>query len=479
MKTEELLKRVELVLQGIVRNITKQKKLEKTLQESEERAAALLRAIPDLMFRTDRDGVYLDYKAALEDLVSEESADRIGKRRRDVLPPEAAEKIDWYTRETLDTGQMQQFEYRLKIPGKGWRVAEARMVPSGENEVISIVRDVTEQKEQQRALKESEKRYRMIAENTGDVICLLSKDFRPVYISPSSEAVFGYSEDDFAEKDLLFMVHPEDKPFLLAEIENGLVENGRKEWRASFRIKKKSGELCWVEAVANWIMDESGALKNILTVHRDITAQKNLEFQLQFLMRELNHRVKNNLYLVSSLIRLKNESLGDKVDLSDLSNQVFAIQEAHRLLQESENLTTVSLRRYVESLLSATLPQWHGRPVGIEKNIEDLEIPSRTATSIGIIISELSINAMKHGFGEAERPRIKVSIEKTADDEELMLIFSNSGRPFPKELDIENTPSLGFRLINASVQQLKGSLELERAPEPVFTIRFPVQGEVN
>ncbi|MGV8059698.1 MAG: PAS domain S-box protein [Smithellaceae bacterium] len=131
---------------GFNMDITDRKRAEEALRASESRAQGMLRAIPDMMFLMDSQGTFLDYKADISDLYLQD-ATLIGKRNRDIAPPEFADLIDRMIRAALETGTLQTFEYQLAIPGRGVRDYETRMVASGENEVMAIVRDVTDRKQ--------------------------------------------------------------------------------------------------------------------------------------------------------------------------------------------------------------------------------------------------------------------------------------------------------------------------------------------
>jgi len=144
---------------GILSQITGQvweyvvsKRFEEALHQSEQYARALLDAIPDMIFRMNRKGVYIDYKGATEDLYIQ-STSIIGKNNRDLTPPYFADLIDEKISETLAGNKMVMFEYQLEIPGKGLRDFEARMVPGGADEIIAISRDITERKKTDLALK--------------------------------------------------------------------------------------------------------------------------------------------------------------------------------------------------------------------------------------------------------------------------------------------------------------------------------------
>jgi PAS domain S-box-containing protein len=129
-----------------ISDITERKRAEDALRESENKAKALLNAIPDLMFRLDKEGTILDYKADRVDLYAQSEPTLTGRKLREIAPLEFADLIDRYTQETLKSKMMQVFEYQLPIPERGLHDYEARMVASGKDEVIAIVRDITEQK---------------------------------------------------------------------------------------------------------------------------------------------------------------------------------------------------------------------------------------------------------------------------------------------------------------------------------------------
>ncbi len=145
---------------GIELDITERKRAEEKLKESELKAKAMLGAIPDMMFRIDRNGTFLDYKAERDDLYYRGESTFIGRRLGEILPQDVADLTAGYIAKALETGDLQTYSYELPIPEKGIRKYEARMVRSGENEVTAIVRDITERKGGQGAKKASIRKTR-------------------------------------------------------------------------------------------------------------------------------------------------------------------------------------------------------------------------------------------------------------------------------------------------------------------------------
>lgn len=140
-------------LMGAARDITERMRVEDALKLSESRANALLEAVPDFILRLNRQGDLLDYRAAQSDLYAQAVDTIIGKKNRDLMSPEFADFTKEKISQTLNSGEMQTFEYQLSIPERGPVDYEARMVKSGADEVMVIVRDVTERKEMERNLR--------------------------------------------------------------------------------------------------------------------------------------------------------------------------------------------------------------------------------------------------------------------------------------------------------------------------------------
>ncbi len=216
-----------------------------------------------------------------------------------------------------------------------------------------------------------------------------------------------------------------------------------------------------------------------LQIAADISGRKLYEEKLEsalrdkdFLMKELNHRVKNNLSMISSLISLKDAALGSKVDLSDIARQADAIKIVHEKLNQSEDITRIKMEDYVRDLLE-TVFSFSSVSVEAVTKITVGELHTRTAVPLGLIINELATNSVKHGFAEDSEARFDVELEKESSGDTYVLRVANSGRPFPGHIQLDNPDTLGLQLITALVQQLRGTVDLQREPHPVFTIRFP------
>lgn len=174
--------------------------------EGELRAKAMLEAIPDLMFRMNRDGVFLDYKAETRDLYAQ-TGSLIGKRNRDVAPPEFADLVQRRIEAALETGTLQTFEYQLPIPGRGVRDYEARMVPSGAEEVTAIVRDVTSRKRIATALENAKQQWETTFDAISDWVSLVDESHTIVRSNKSVIRFIGIPPKEAVGKRCYELVH--------------------------------------------------------------------------------------------------------------------------------------------------------------------------------------------------------------------------------------------------------------------------------
>src|SRR6056297_8761 len=227
-------------------------------------------------------------------------------------------------------------------------------------------------------------------------------------------------------------------------------------------------------------LEMNGKKRAVLALY-DITEQKEAEKVLRAaseekrqLLREMNHRIKNNLGLVSALINLKQDELGDVTDLTDVRNQVFTIGLIHEKLSSTDGVKEVDPDSYITELLNSIFSLFSGKNITVNTSIEIESLPTKTAVVCGLILNELATNAMKYGFQDKKDPRFEVRLSTDVEGF-YVLTVSNSGGPLVMKGDGEETGTLGLKLVRTLVEQLKGSLELKREPFPLFMIRFPVE----
>lgn len=195
----------------------------------------------------------------------------------------------------------------------------------------------------------------------------------------------------------------------------------------------------------------------------------------EILLREIHHRVKNNLQVVSSLLDLQAMRTQDPTVQTILRNnqsRIRSIALVHERLSQSSQITRINLGEYIQSLTAILVRIYAIEPNRITFRTEiqgEIELSSNRAVPVGLILNELVSNALKHGLA-GEFGEITVSLRIT--DAQITLIVSDSGERFPTDLDLMSPRSLGFQLINSLVHQIDGILTVSRIPNTMIAVRF-------
>jgi PAS domain S-box-containing protein len=257
------------------RDITERKQAEEALRQSEATNRAILSATPDMMFRMSREGEYLDFVPAKGLTPYVPPIDFLGKTVHEVLPEEMAAATIRHVEKALDTRQPQVFEYQLPTEGS-LRDFEARIVVCGDDQALAVVRDVTDRKRSERALKETQERLRQLADNIREAFWLAAADGSEVfYVSPAFEEIWGRRCESLYEQPNLFAewVHPRDRK----RVKRSFSDLGEDGYELEFRILRPNGETRWVRAREFPVRDQAGNVYRVAGIAEDITERKRSE----------------------------------------------------------------------------------------------------------------------------------------------------------------------------------------------------------
>ncbi|WP_375506694.1 PAS domain S-box protein, partial [uncultured Nostoc sp.] len=295
----ELQESGDLLWNGLVMDITDRKQAQEKLLESEARYKAVLDAIPDLMFRISRDSEYLDLKSEGAN-VTLSREEIVGKHVQELLPSDVAAISLEAIAKTLDSGTLQTCEYQLPTP-LGVKDYEARLVVSGQDEVVAIVRDITERKQAEVALQNLAQKFAKAFSCSPDSITISTlQEGRFIEVNDSFVKLSGYERDEAIGKtsfELNLWIHDRDRQNLLQELQTtGVVRNLEVEFR------QKSGKIITMLLSAE-IIDLDG-LPSLLAVHHDITERKQVEAQLR-LSAERDRLLAETLVRIRSSLKLE------------------------------------------------------------------------------------------------------------------------------------------------------------------------------
>ena len=250
-----------------------------------------------------------------------------------------------------------------------------------------------------------------------------------------------------------------------------------------YRIRRKDGRFIWINnrAMGTYMKEGENYFYGIFS---DITIRKELEDQIkaslrekEVLLREIHHRVTNNLQTISSLLRLQMRIIDDdrySEIFSDIQNRIQVISLVHEKLYRSKDMANIDINDYINSLIKVIL-QSHGATTGrILVNVEhtDISFDIDKAVTCGLIVNELVSNAVKYAFPDRRSGEVRIAIHPLSDNE-IELIVSDNGIGMQEDLDIKKVESLGLQLVVIlSEEQLKGKIELNRTEGTEFRIKF-------
>ncbi len=477
---------------GIVRDITDRKRIEHALLESEATARALINAPTDTVILIDRMGIIHDASETTTKNLGGNAVQIIGLNIYSMFKAEIAEMRRAQANKVFDSGKPVRFEEEREGVWFDTVVYpifdEFGKVPK----VAVIAREITEQKLSDNALRESEEKYRLLADNVTDVIWIMDMDFNFTYISPSVERLSGYTVEDLKNLSLKDIQSPEELEKARVYIERDLASDRAGQLdRFSYRIMehklfRRDGTPIWVEDKTTFLRDKEGKPIGILGITRDITRRKEAEEKIKAslsekdnLLKEIHHRVKNNLQIISSMLRLQESKIKDdgliKIFM-DSRNRIRSMALIHERLYKSDNIASIDFAEYINLIVTELHQTYSYKPgkIMLEINVDKIFLGIDQAIPCGLIISELVSNAIKYAFPRELSKNGKISITFNKKGKRtIQLVVEDDGTGIPDDVDIKKVDSLGLQMVNLLAEkQLKGKLNLNRERGTKFTISF-------
>jgi PAS domain S-box-containing protein len=327
---------------------------------------------------------------------------------------------------------------------------------------------------------------------------------------------FGYTVEDFTSGKYLYgsIIHREDIDRVRTKLDH-YIRAGYEDFRIEYRIFTKDGKLCWVDERTFIQRNKVGEATYFQGVVIDITERKIAEEAFikaeEMRKKEISHRIKNNLQIVSCLLDLQAEKFSDREVIEafrESENRIQSMSLIHQELCESGKLDSLDFSSYLSKLIEdlTRVYDTENHKVLVTMNIRSIFLGVDTAVPLGIVINELFTNSLKYAFSEESCGKICISLLREKDKQEedgndisgetfsartpylkssspasrtyetLTLIFEDNGKGFPEEVDLKNPDTLGLQLVNTLVEQIEGSIDLERGRGTKFTIKF--KGEI-
>ena len=371
----------------------------------------------------------------------------------------------------------------MLLTSRGIMVGATLMIVSfsrGLGESLNRIR--TEKDRLMKELEKSEEKYRGLVENLNDVIFSLDSEGRFTYISSAIKAISShYSVEDIIGKSFVDFIHPDDLGMVFESRARTI--NGKFE-PLEYRLVDRDGKAVYVRTSSRPVYD-GGAVVGITGIITDITEQKRARDQLNaslnekyILLKEVHHRVKNNMQIISSLLNLQLDGIHDdrqKTALLDCQSRIYSMALIHERIYKSENFERVDFAGYIEVLANMLLRSHASEHSGIrlEMRLDSVYIPLEKAVSCGLIVNELITNGVRHAFAEKRGGTLSISLLRDGND--ILLQVEDDGRGLPEGFDPEKQETLGIRLVQMLVEQVRGRLEISSNTGARFRVFFPAE----
>ncbi len=328
-----------------------------------------------------------------------------------------------------------------------------------------------------------EEKFRSLFDNANDAIIITDLEDRVTSWNKSAEKIFGWTEKEITGKKFLPIafdqkLQAENEQVIRNAISGGAVTG------IETALARKDGTRIDVSMTLSPLRDTDQNVVGLSGIIRDITERKRAEEQIkaslkekEVLLREIHHRVKNNMQIISSLLRLQAATIKDK-KYSDMyresQNRIISMSLIHEKLYQSKNLTKVDFKDYIRDLLNGLVQSYevNSGKISMNLNVENVPLGINSAIPCGLMINELVSNSLKHAFPDGRAGEIRISL-RSMNGNDIELKVGDNGVGIPKELDFRKTDSWGMRLITILAEnQLHGEINLDRSKGTEFQIKF-------
>jgi PAS domain S-box-containing protein len=326
-----------------------------------------------------------------------------------------------------------------------------------------------------------QEQYRVVTEAINDAVFTLDAEGRFAFGNAAGERLTGYRREELLGRSFTDLVAPEDLPELLGRFRRAIAGEAISPHVRAEMIRKDGSRVPIELSMANLVLD--GRIIGRVGVARNITDRRHAEEQIraslqekEVLLKEIHHRVKNNLQIVSSLLNLQSKYISDPKALQmfiDSQNRVKSMALIHEILFRSRDIARIDFSEYIKTISGQIFRLYgaYSRKINLETNVKNIMLDVDTAIPCGLIVTELVSNSLKYAFNESGEGSIYIEFSSDSTDT-LMLIVRDNGTGFPTDIDFQNIDSLGLKLVVALANQLAGTVELDRSCGTTFKITF-------
>jgi PAS domain S-box-containing protein len=440
----------------------------------------------DAIVGLDLEGTILTWNPAAESIYGYTENEVVGNSVSILIPPYNADEISLILAWIKSGERVTHYETLRRRKDRSIVNISLSVSPikNDAGEVIgasSIARDITTSKKMELELQESEEKFREVFNNANDAIFLhpITPDGVPgkfIEVNDVACQRLGYAREELLEMSPMDIDNQETRneiPQRMAQI----IMDGS----GTFEAVNLTNDGMEIPVEVSAHLFNLRGEKMVLSILRDMTLRKESEAKLrqslhekELLLKEIHHRVKNNLMVISSLLNLQSKYIKDKAALEvfrESQHRARSMALIHTMLYQSTDLKCINFGDYIAKLTSELFRTYITRDnIDLNLDVGEVLLDINTSIPLGLIVNELVSNSLKHAFPNGEKGEVTVRFHKVNDHYTFQV--ADTGIGFPAELDYRKTNSLGMRLVNTLTDQLDGEIELDTTLGTTFTINF-------
>lgn len=461
----------------------KEVKLHETMEELNY-LKSVVQNTQDAIIGIGLDGTLISWNPGAEKIYGYTASEAVGNSVSMLIPPYNTNEISlilaW-----IKSGERVDHYETLRRRKDGTLVdisLSISPVLDSDGEVVSvstIARDITHHKRMELKIQESEEKFREVFNNANDAIFLnplkgAGRSGKFIEVNDVACQCLGYTREELLEMGLEDVTSEEDSP--ISEFIK--VITSEKTARFESIQLAKDGSQIPVEINSHLFVHRGERM--ILSIARDITRRKENEAMLrksleekELLLKEIHHRVKNNLNVISSLLNLQSKYIKDKAALEvfrESQRRARSMALIHKMLYQSVDLKCINFGEYIQTLTRELFQTYAtGDNIKLNMRVGDILLDINTAVPLGLIVNELVSNSLKHAFPDNMEGEITIEFNK---NNQYYFSVADTGIGFPEDIDYHNANSLGMRLVNSLVDQINGTMVLNQEKGTCFKIKF-------